>query len=410
MCASTSRGSRQRPSWRDLPLLRDRPIQRGELWILSAGFNVRRDLKETSRIDCELEDVRRISRAGGRVAILSHQGNFADGSALHLDFVAHYLSQRLGQPVRYISSAVGEAAVSAARAMREGDVAVFGNTRRYHGEERNDADLARAFSEIGDAVALGGFSKAHRAHASNVGILRFRSGYLAASVSTQIDQLSNWAGDRPDCFSMAVIGGRKPEKVEGLRGFSKIYDFIVPGGVVLNSILKVKGYDVGGSYLGENEKANLEAAGQVLREPRKAEIFVPSQVVVAAKAAPDARPGKVIDVRRGVDAGDAIVDFVLDGRVSAALDRVVKTRGRMIIAGTPALYPQGFGAACEPLLAAARALDDRAILLGGDTTADLPFDGNKSVGGGSALAYLCHGDLPILRALAERSSHAGTPS
>src|SRR5262249_2124022 len=172
MCESTPRGSRPGPSWRDLPLLRDRPIRRGERWILSAGFNVRRDLKETSRIDCELDDVRHISRAGGRIAILSHQGNFADGTALHLDFIAQYLTQQLGQPVRYISSAIGDAAVFQSHAMRDGEVAVFGNTRRYDGEERNDPGLAKAFSGIGDVVALGGFSKAHRGHSSNVGVLR----------------------------------------------------------------------------------------------------------------------------------------------------------------------------------------------------------------------------------------------
>src|SRR5262249_11788622 len=231
---------------------------------------------------------------------------------------------------------------------------------------------------------------------------------LASSVSTQIDQLSNWAGDRPERFSVAVIGGRKREKSGlGLCGFSRIYDLVIPGGVVLNCILKAMGYDVGGSYLGENEQANLQTADKALRGPRKAEIFVPSQVIVAPKAAPDAQAGKAIDVRHGVDADDAIVDFVLDHRVSAALDRLVKTRGRLIIAGTPALYTQGFGAACEPLLAAARALDGQAILLGGDTTAELPFDGNKSAGGGSALHYLCHGDLPILTALAQRPCRAG---
>ncbi|HEV7598959.1 MAG TPA: phosphoglycerate kinase [Bradyrhizobium sp.] len=391
--------------WRSAPLLQCRAVRPGERWIFSAGFNVRPDLKETSRIDCELADIRHISLAGGRVAILSHQGDFGDGTALRLDFVARYLAAYLGQPVTYVPDCVGDAAIAKSRSMRDGEVAVFGNTRHHDGEQTNNLQLARAFSKLGEFVAVAGFSKAHRAHASNVGILHFRPGYLASSVLSQIHQLSPWTERRPEQFSVAVLGGRKEEKLKiALCGFGKIYDLIIPGGVVLNCILKVLGYDVGGSYLGENETANLESAQKALREA-KADIFVPSQVIIAAKNGGFPQGGKLIDIRDGVDQEDAIVDFVLDRQVSMALRRLVKFRGRMIIAGTPARYREGFHTACEPILTAARALGNRAILLGGDTMADLPFDGNKSVGGGSALQYICDGDLPILAALVDQSCH-----
>jgi phosphoglycerate kinase len=387
---------------RVVPLLQNRKVRRGERWIVSAGFNVRPDLKETSRIDCELADIRKIRLAGGRVAILSHQGEFGDGSALHLDFVARHLTRCLGHPVPYVSGCIGDAVVAKSRAMRDGDVVVFGNTRHYAGEQKNDPELAKAFSELGDFVVVAGFSKAHRMHASNVGILRFRPGYLASSVINEVHQLSPWTGRHPEQFSVAVLGGRKQEKVQyGLRGFGGIYDFIIPGGVVLNSILKVSGFNVGGSYLGDDEQQNLVGAESALRES-KADIYVPRDVIVAPKADGASRAGRVIDIRDGVDQQDAIVDFVLDRDASMALRRVVRARGRMIVVGTPACYRDGFHRACEPILAAARALGRRAILLGGDTIADLPFYGNKSVGGGSALRYICGGDLPILGALADQ--------
>jgi phosphoglycerate kinase len=405
MSASILRWPERSPERRPLPLLRSRPVRRGERWIFAAGFNVRPDLKETSRIDCELADIRHISLAGGRVAILSHQGNFGDGTALHLDFVARYLAAYLGQPVTYVPDCVGEAAIARSRSMRDGEVTVFGNTRHHDGEQTNNPQLARAFSKLGEFVAVAGFSKAHRAHASNVGILQFRPGYLASSVLSQIDQLSPWTEHRSEQFSVAALGGRKEEKLKiALCGFSKIYDLIIPGGVVLNCILKVSGYDVGGSCLGENETANLESAEKALREA-KADIFVPSQVIVAAKNGGFPQAGKLIDIRDGVDQEDAIVDFVLDRQVAMALQRLVRFRGRMIIAGTPARYREGFHSACDSILTAARALGNRAILLGGDTIADLPFDGNKSVGGGSALQYICDGDLPILAALVGQSCH-----
>jgi phosphoglycerate kinase len=385
-----------------VPLLQDRKVRRGERWIFSAGFNVRPDLKETSRIDCELADIRQISLAGGRVAVLSHQGDFGDGSALHLDFVARYLSICLCQPVSYVPDCIGDAAIAKSRAMRDGEVTVFGNTRHYVGEQSNDSRLARAFSDLGDSVVVAGFSKAHRLHASNVGILCFRPGYLASSVINQIHQLSPWTGRRPEQFSMAVLGGRKQEKIKyGLRGFGGIYDCIIPGGIVLNCILKVSGFDVGGSYLGENEQQNLAAAETALREAN-AEIHLPRHVIVAPKAEVARHASGLIAICDGVDRQEVIVDFVLDRNALAALQRLVERRGRMVVVGTPARYRDGFQSACEPILATARALGRRAVLLGGDTIADLPFDGNKSVGGGSALQYLCEGDLPILGALADQ--------
>ncbi len=404
MSASILRWPERNLERRPVPLLRSRVIRQGERWIFAAGFNVRPDLKKTSRVDSELDDIRHISRAGGRVAILSHQGEFGGGTALHLDFVARHLTACLGQPVAYVPDCVGDTAMVGLRSMRDGDVAIFGNTRHHAGEQANHPQLARAFSRLGDFVAVAGFSKAHRSHASNVGILQFRHGYLASSVASQIEQLSPWTGHRPGQFSVAVLGGRKPEKIKiALRGFSKTYDLIIPGGVVLNCILKASGYDVGGSYLGENASANLEAAETTLREAI-ADVLVPKQVIVA-KAGGFAGSGRLVDIRDGVDRADAIVDFVPDQHILMALQRLVNSRGRMIVAGTPSRYREGFHTACEPILAAARALGDRAILLGGDTVAELPFDGNTSVGGGSALQYICDGDLPILGALADQSRH-----
>jgi phosphoglycerate kinase len=372
-------------------LLRNKEIRPGDRWVYSAGFNVAPDLRATARIDTEIPDIQRILAAGGRLAILSHQGSY--GNAAELDHVAAYLTDRLGTTVDYVPENDTVNAARLALALRPGTATLFGNTRRHPGEQRNDPALARRFAALGDAVAVGGFAKAHRAHASNVGILRHLPGYLADSVLDEMALLEPWAG-AADSFSVAVLGGVKPEKtVIGLDVFSRTYDVVVPGGVVLNSVLRALGHSIGSSSLGEDPDGCLRVAKTVLGRTNRARIHVPDHVVVTRDGS-----ARVVPVR-AIPTGWAIADFVPTWRLRQELDRLARYGGRAFIAGTPCQYTSGFQNSAETLLAAFSAPDVAALLLGGDTVAELPWDGPVSTGGGAALHYLAHGTCPVLEAL-----------
>lgn len=384
-----------------VPFLRDRRILPGERWIFSAGFNVKPNLRETDRICCELADLSRLAQAGARVAVLSHQGEYRDGSALALDFVADYLSNHLGRPVRYHPTCAGAGAEQAARSLKPGEVALFGNTRHHAGEQSNDPVLAKAFAALGDVVAVGGFSKAHRSHASNVGLLAWLPGYLADSVREELERLAPWAGETPNRFSVAALGGTKREKTEiALEGLSRTYDAILPGGAVLNHLLQARGYRVGASELGDRPDATSEVAAAVLRSPAQERILWPRQLVVATKLSDRSfvRPRRIA-IGDHIADDEAIVDCVPGPQAQAALARVVSESGRLLVAGPPSAGLHGFEDASGPLLAAARAMSQGAIFLGGDTACELGAAGNRSPGGGSALHYLVHGTLPIQDAL-----------
>jgi phosphoglycerate kinase len=374
--------------------LRHRQVRPGERWIYSAGFNVRPDLAATERVDTELADIRRILDAGGRLAILSHQGGSAgDGAALELDFVARYLSTRLGRPVGYVPENASWSAVRRARELRAGEAVLFGNTRKHRGEQRDDPELARRFAQLGDVVAVGGFSKAHRSHASNVGLLRHLPGYLADSVLTQLALLAPWAVPDDRC-SMAVLGGLKPEKtVVGLDVLSGRYDVVVPGGAVLNTVLRALGHDIGASAVGDAPEKCLRVAKAVLARRNRAEIHIPDEVVVTR--APGERA--VVRVADGVPAGWSIADFVPNQWLRERFAELAG--GRALIAGTPSRYLDGFRSTADELLRVFAAADVDALLLGGDTVAELPWPGPTSTGGGAALHYLAHGTCPVIEAV-----------
>lgn len=386
-------------------LLHRRRIGAGERWIYSAGFNVGPDLTDTTRIDTELPDLARLSDAGARVAILSHQGSHADGTAGSLQHVAAHLGGRLGRGVHYVPDNASTVAVDAAAALRDGDIALFGNTRAHAGEERNDDVLAAAFARLGDVVAVGGFSKAHRAHASNVGLLGLLPGFLTDSVLHEISALRPWAG-RSDRYSVAALGGVKSEKtVIGLDRLTRTYDLVIPGGVVLNTLLRVLGHDVRRSHLGNDPERCAEIAAQVLDVRDGATIHVPDHVTVADADHP--RAARRIALADGVPPGQAIVDFDLTPWARSQLARLARTGGRALIAGTPSRYTCGFGRAATTMLDAFSAPGIDAILLGGDTVAELPWTGPVSAGGGSALAYLADGTCAVLDAL--RRQRLDTP-
>ncbi|MFE5219363.1 MULTISPECIES: phosphoglycerate kinase [unclassified Streptomyces] len=388
--------------------LLDRRIVHGERWIFSAGFNVASGMPDTSRIDTELADIARLADAGARVAVLSHQGRQKDGSAQHLGDVAAYLGGRLGRNVVYVPENTTDTAVEHSRVLAPGDVVLFGNTRHHPGEEANDPQLAARFARLGDAVAVGGFSKAHREHASNVGLLKHLPGWAAHSLLVELEQLSPWSGADPSVPSLAVLGGVKPEKtLIGLHGFSSTYDVVVPGGAVLNHVLRARGYQVGDSELGEQPERCAKATAKIMNSSAAC-IHVPSRVVIARRSGDSFTETREISVADGVPPGFAIVDFRLEPWLTDLMREFGNSGCRAVMAGTPSLHLQGFRHASTQLLGWASAPGVKAILLGGDTVSELPFDGPTSTGGGSALCYLGEADLPVLRALRENATMSWT--
>lgn len=384
------------------PLLADRPVVPGERWIFSAGFNI--TSRDLSRVDSELADIASLADQGARVAVLSHQGRHGDGSARHLDDIARYLAEQLHRPVHYCPDNASDAALAHSQALAPGEVCVFGNARHHAGEEANDPELAARFAGLGDHVAVGGFSKAHRRHASNHGILAHRPGWAAESLLQQIRVLAPWAGSRPGVLSVAVIGGVKPEKtLLGLASFTRTYDLVVPGGAVLHHLLRAEGHSVGASELGDRADACTQAAIQAARAAT-ARIHLPRTVVIARRDGRQYTGRQVIPIADGVPDGHAIVDFLPEPWLLEELRRLRAAGGRVIVAGTPSVHTSGFSTASGLAADLAGAPTVDGILVGGDTVAELPFGGPTSTGGGSALHYLRHADLPVLEALRDNAA------
>ena len=88
--------------------------------------------------------------------------------------MAERLSELLGQPVTFVPETRGKELEDAVNNMKDGDVLVFENTRFEDVDGKksgNDAELGKYWASLGDVFVNDAFGTAHRAHASNVGIV-----------------------------------------------------------------------------------------------------------------------------------------------------------------------------------------------------------------------------------------------
>ena len=362
--------------------------------VYSAGFNVNQDLTSTGRIDEELEDLGRLVSLGARVAILAHQGDWADRTATELRHVATYLSGRLGTNVGYEPDPLSDSATKRGASMAPGEIVLFGNTRLTEGEQRNDEQTAWRFAQLGQVAIIGGFSKVHRANASNLGLLHWLPGWPAMSLLRALDQLRPWSRPALGRRSVAVLGGTKPEKSrQGLALFVEAYDAVIPTGAVLHHCLRALGFDTGRSELGRNPVSSTEACRNVLTGPYAKKVRLPEAVVVYSSLTGGAY--RVVKTGGRLEPDDAIVDVIFGKDL---LDYLTNSDLR-VVAGTPCVADLPNNHAIRALCEVLARDPKRNLLLGGDTVHDIRAPGQKSTGGGAALAILGHGTTPLIEEL-----------
>lgn len=391
--------------------LENTSIKKREKWLYSADFNIKYSkktdnsiqLKNTERIDTEIEDIKQISDKGGIIVILAHQGRYKNNDTEHLDFISPYLSKKLGKEVKYFPENNTKNAIKFVKELQPGDIAIMGNTRFHSGEQENDEFLAEQFVKLvgkKGRIAVGGFGKAHRTNASNVGTLQHLPGYATRSHIREMQLLGNWAGKKEGVYSVAVLGGVKKEKItEGLTGFLKTYDAIIPGGIVLNTIYLVQGKKIGKSIVEDSGKTYEECVKEILISTNSAKLCIPNEVIIAKPVNKGFEDIKKIQIDDGVPEDYMIVDFILPDSAMKSLKKLTSQEGRVVLAGTPGIYTAGFKNATDTILKYMNKNNVDAIVLGEDTTSEIGFKRKTSTGGGSALSFVAKGTTAVYEAL-----------
>ncbi|WP_320130650.1 phosphoglycerate kinase [uncultured Sphaerochaeta sp.] len=186
-------------------------------------------IANTNRLEKAAPTLKALLEAGAKVALIAHQGDTLDyQNLIPLTEHAHILSVLTGAKVAYIDDVCGPAAISAVKALKEGEAIILGNLR-YLSEEvtafekevkltpsqMQDTWLVRSLGPLVDLYVNDAFAAAHRNAPSMVAFQEFLPTAGGRQLVAEYSALSSVAATplRPCIF---VLGGGKISDAFGM--------------------------------------------------------------------------------------------------------------------------------------------------------------------------------------------------
>jgi len=276
-------------------------------------------------------------------------------------------------------------------------ICLLENIRFYAEEEENNEKFAKKLASFADIFVNDAFSVCHRAHASVEAVTEFLPCFIGLSLAREIDILDK-AIKNPAHPVAVIVGGLKAEtKVKVIGNFLPKADFIMLGGVVANTILSVRGEEVGRSIISPE-------VIPAIKKMKVADIklTVPVDVVVSKDL--DGVGGTTTIQISGVVKDDIILDI---GGKSADLFCSLIKKSKTIIWNGPMgrADMEIFSNGTKAIAKAIGRSGAYSIIGGGDTIAVINKMGIMdkfsyiSTGGGAMLEYLAGNKLPGIEAL-----------
>lgn len=381
---------------------------RGKRALVRADFNVplndKGEIADDLRIRAAVPTLKFLMEKGGRPVVLSHLGRPKGKreQKYSLRPVAARLSQLLGSRVIFIDKTIGDEAVAATKALKNGEVLLLENTRFHAGEEKNNAEFSSALAQLGDCYVNDAFGAAHRAHSSTAGVtVSLQPAVAGLLMEKELDYLSR-ALEAPIKPFVAILGGAKISgKIDVIESLIPKVDAMLIGGAMACTFYKAMGLEVGKSLV---EDDRVEMAKKIL-EYAGTRIILPHDCMVASSM-DDASNAHVVK-RDAIPAGEAMFDIGTDSANSysraIAAARTVLWNGPMGVFEKPP-FDKGTRAIASAM-AKATSTGATTIVGGGDSAAAVAEAGlsekmsHVSTGGGASLEFLEGKFLPGVEAL-----------
>ncbi len=378
----------------------------GKKVLVRVDFNVPLDkktgaVKNDRRIRGALPTIKTLLDAGAAVIAMSHLGRPEKATPeeranLTMDKVAARFGELLGRPVRKAADeVVGPAVSAAAAALKPGEVLLLENLRFDPREQKNDAEFAAAVAGLADAYVNDAFGTCHNdKDASMVAVpaaLKAAGkpravGLLVEKELRIVDGLMS-APKRP---VLAVMGGAKvSDKIAFINALLSKVDSLLIGGKMAYTFLKLKGFDVGGTRVADEELA----AATPLAHHVGGKITLPVDCLAAKSS--DLAVTKVVQVVP-TDAVPADYEGVDIGpRTLQLYSSRIQQAATVIWNGPVGWFEQPAFSAGTKGVAEAMANSSAVTVVGGGETAEaveqFGFDAKMthvSTGGGAFLAYV----------------------
>jgi 3-phosphoglycerate kinase len=264
---------------------------KGKTVLLRADYNVpveKGKITDDYRIKQSLPTLNYLLDQDVKLIICSHLGR-PDGKPneeFSLFPVAKRLKELTDRDVEFATDCVGEPAAKAASSIKNGQILLLENLRFHAEEEANDDGFASQLASLAEVFVQDGFGVVHRAHASTEAVTHHLPSVAGLLLEKEVDTITT-VMEAPEKPLMAIIGGAKiSDKIEILKRFIGIADFIAVGGAMANTFLAAESIKVGASLY---DKDQITLAKQILRlaedeSKKRSFIFViPQDGIVATK-------------------------------------------------------------------------------------------------------------------------------
>ncbi len=315
---------------------------------------------------------------GARIIILGHIRRKKTDSLL---LVGEYLKQFF--PFEFIEDVLSDEVPKKIAKMKDGDIFLCENLRKYDGEINNDPDFSKKISLLGDIYVNEGFSVSHRSHSSIVSLPKMMESYFGPLFIKEVEELKQilYSGHP----RILILGGNKLKtKLPLIKNFLDIVDFIFVGGSLANNFFKLKGFEIGRSFFSE-ENFDLE---NLMNNPK---IILPVDVIVQnPKGIFTRKPDEVLK-------DDEILD---SGQETISLLKEIINKSKFVLWNGPlGDYKKGFTDSTFELIRIIAKSDIESVVGGGDTVFTISklalndsFD-FLSTGGGAMLEFVANGTL-----------------
>ncbi len=343
------------------------------------------EVQNQFRLMRALPTINFLRKQGARVIIASHIG---DDHTLSMEPVFNVLKEHL--PLTFSPEVVGSKTSMLRDGLKDGEVLLLENLRKDPREKKNDADFARALSDLADHYVIDDFTSGHREHASIVGVPAFLPSYIGMTFKHEYEELTKAL--EPKHPALFILGGAKFDtKMPLVEKFLELYDRVFIGGALANDLIKAKGYEVGTSLV-----SDVSFVGNPLLEHPK--LMMPIDVVVD-----EGREGKRTVAIDAVAPDEKILD--VGPATLVMLAPLIKNAKTILWNGPLGNYELGFD---EQTVTTAKLIAESngySILGGGDTIAAIEALGVQekfgflSTAGGAMLTFLELGTLPAIEAI-----------
>ena len=378
--------------------------------LIRVDFNVPIENSEVVndfRIKSSIPTIKYCIDNGASVVLMSHLGRPKGKivESMSLSPVAFHLEELLQKEVMFSEDCISDEAISLSQSMQKGEIHLLENLRFYEGEAKNVDVFAIKLAQHADIYINDAFGTAHRAHASNVGVVNFMNetaiGFLMQKEWKYLSEsLAN-----PTQPYVVIIGGAKISgKIELIEQLMEAANYILVGGAMAFTFLKAQSKNVGGSLVDEE---NLEIATTLLEKAKskKVQIVLPVDVV-ASPGMEDESPWRVAsldeleDDEMGFDIGP---ETCMNYSMILESAKTIVWNGPMGVFEIPA-----FATGTQDIASNIQDMcDDGAVTIigGGDTATALENSGlntgfsHISTGGGASLELLSGKLLPAFEVL-----------